>query len=177
MKRALHIVCLLAVLLLATGCFKKVTTATTLVIKPMVEAASGAGATNTDEAFGYIYYTDTKDWEIKSYDDAEAKIITSTATAEQRTTPDVESEPYTYKEFDTKYIAMSQASSPALVVVVYPPAKMYAYMWRNSEAENLPETFLTLIFHEWKTATYPEGKGDGYSWTVVPFTSDTTTQQ
>lgn len=151
-----------------TGCFKKVTTATTLIVKTLVESKSGGGTTPTNEAFGYIYYCDTEEWTIASYADAEAKIITHIVTGEKRTIPDVESEPYTQEGFTSSYVAMAQNSSPAFVVMVYPAAQMYAYMWRNSEAENLYKTFLTLIFHTWKSETYTEGKDKGYSWTVVP---------
>ena len=156
-------------MLTMTGCFKKVTTNTTLIVKTLVESKSGEGQLPTNEAFGYIYYTDKEEWTIESYADAEAKVITHIATG-------VESEPYTQEGLTSSYIAMPQTSSPALVVVVYPAAQMYAYMWRRNEAENLYKTYLTLIFHTWKTDTYQEGNKPGYSWTVVPPTAGQTTQ-
>ena len=163
-------------LLSLTGCFKKVTTDTTLVIKTLVEEKSGGGMVSTNESFGYIYYADSEDWTIASYADAEAKTITHSVTGEKRTIPDVESEPYEQEGLSSHYIAMAQTSSPALVVVVYPAAQMYAYMWRNNEAENLPKTYLTLIFHTWNTKVYYEGSKPGYKWTVVPPTAGQTTQ-
>lgn len=177
MRRFLrNIVIALVVMTTMTGCFKKVTTDTTLIIKTLVESKSGEGQLPTDEAYGYIYYTDKEEWTIESYADAEAKIITHTVTGEKRTIPDVESLPYTQDGLTSSYIAMAQTSSPALVVVVYSTAQMYAYMWRRNEAENLYKTYLTLIFHTWKTDTYKEGNKPGYSWTVVPPTAGQTTQ-
>lgn len=157
-----------------TGCFKKVTTDTTLIIKTLVESTSGGGTIPTNEAFGYIYYADSEDWTIASYADAEAKVVTHISTGEKRTIPDVESEPYQQEGWSDCYIAMPQTKSPALVVVVHPVVQMYAYMWRYNEAENLHNTYLTLIFHTWKTEEYNEGSKKGHMWTVVP--PPTTTQ-
>ena len=177
MRRFLRNIAIVMVAMLTmTGCFKKVTTNTTLIVKTLVESKSGEGQLPTNEAFGYIYYTDKEEWTIESYADAEAKVITHIATGEKLTVPDVESEPYTQEGLTSSYIAMPQTSSPALVVVVYPAAQMYAYMWRRNEAENLYKTYLTLIFHTWKTDTYQEGNKPGYSWTVVPPTAEQTTQ-
>ncbi|MBQ1224790.1 MAG: hypothetical protein IIW38_01385 [Alistipes sp.] len=177
MRRFLRNIAIVMVAMLTmTGCFKKVTTNTTLIVKTLVESKSGERQLPTNEAFGYIYYTDKEEWTIESYADAEAKVITHIATGEKLTVPDVESEPYTQEGLTSSYIAMPQTSSPALVVVVYPAAQMYAYMWRRNEAENLYKTYLTLIFHTWKTDTYQEGNKPGYSWTVVPPTAGQTTQ-
>ena len=177
MRRFLRNIAIVVVAMLTmTGCFKKVTTNTTLIVKTLVESKSGERQLPTNEAFGYIYYTDKEEWTIESYADAEAKVITHIATGEKLTVPDVESEPYTQEGLTSSYIAMPQTSSPALVVVVYPAAQMYAYMWRRNEAENLYKTYLTLIFHTWKTDTYQEGNKPGYSWTVVPPTAGQTTQ-
>jgi hypothetical protein len=88
-------------------------------------------------------------------------------TGKQRSEPDAESEIFTSEEFSSSYLSLFQDRAPALVVVVYPAAQMYAYIYRKAEAENLYYTYLTLIFHEWKTGTYYEGSKEGYKWTVV----------
>jgi hypothetical protein len=159
-----------------TGCFKKVTTDTLLVIKTLVENESGGERTPITDTYGYIYYPGSEDWGITSYEDAAAKIITNHTTGEKLSTPDVESGPYTIEGSTNNYIGMWESASPAFVVVVYPSAKMYAYMYRKHKAENLPETFLTLIFHTWKKEPYTQGRNEGYRWTVVPppATSDNT---
>ena len=48
-------------MLTMTGCFKKVTTNTTLIVKTLVESKSGEGQLPINEAFGYIYYTDKEE--------------------------------------------------------------------------------------------------------------------
>lgn len=169
MGRFLRNITIVAVAVIAlTGCFKKVTTDTTLRIKVLTEETSGSGAAAAEGCYAYIYYTPNEDWIIASYEDAEAKIITNPETGETMGMPDVESEPYQAEESSIEYLQMFQSGAPALVVVVYPAAKMYAYIYRKAEAENLHYTYLTLIFHKWKTTTYNEGSKDGYKWTVVP---------
>jgi hypothetical protein len=96
-------------------------------------------------------------------------VITNLETGEQRCEPDAESEIFTSEEFSNSYLSLFQDRAPALVVVVYPAAEMYAYIYRKAEAENLHYTYLTLIFHEWKTGKpYEEGSREGYKWTVFP---------
>ena len=164
----------LVAMLSFTGCFKKVTTDTTLRIKVLAEAASGEGTLPAEGCYGYIYYTDDEKWIVASYEDAVAKTITDTETEEKLSEPNVESEPYSIEGSTNNYISMFQDRAPALVVVVYPAKQMYAYIYRKAEAENLTYTYLTLIFHEWKTGTYAEGSKEGYKWTVVaPETSAT----
>lgn len=158
----------MVVALVATGCFKKVTTDTTLRIKVLSEETSGGGTVAAEGCYAYVYYTDKADWEIASYEDAAAKIITHPETGETRNEPDGESEVYQAEGSTTEYLSLFQDKSPALVVVVYPEAKMYAYIYRKAEAINLHYTYLTLIFHKWKKETYTEGTQAGYKWTVVP---------
>lgn len=162
-----NIAIVVAVAMVAVGCFKKVTTDTTLRIKVLVEAVSGGERVAAEGCYAYIYYTDTEEWSVASYEDAVAKSITHTITGEKRTEPDGESEPYTMEGSQNNYISIFQDKAPALVVVVYPEAQMYAYMYRKAEAENLTYTYLTLIFHTWKTGEYTEGSKAGYKWTVV----------
>ena len=162
-----NIVIALVVAVTATGCFKKVTTDTTLRIKVLAEAASGEGTVPAEGCYAYIYYADKEDWTVSSYEDAVTKTITHTETGEKRSEPDEESVPYIWEGSENNYLEMFQDKAPALVVVVYPDAQMYAYMYRKAEAENLTYTYLTLIFHAWKKGTYNEGTKEGYKWTVV----------
>lgn len=175
MNRVLrNIAIVLLVAFTATGCFKKVTTDTTLRIKVLVEETSGMGGLPAEGCYAYIYYTEKEDWTVASYEDAAAKIITNSESGEQRSEPDGESEPYEMEGSINNYLSLFQDKAPALVVVVYPEAQMYAYIYRKAEAENLPYTYLTLIFHTWKTGEYPEGSKEGYKWTVVaPAKSET----
>ena len=168
MRRFLQNIAIVAVVIIATtSCFKKVTTDTTLRIKLYTQEISGGELVPAEGCYGYIYYTDNTDWTVASYEDAEAKIITNTITGEKHSEPDGESEPYTMEGSVNNYISMFQDKASALVVVVYPEAQMYAYMYRKSEAENLTFTDLTLIFHTWQTKDYNEGSKDGYKWMIV----------
>ena len=168
MVKSLRNMVVVAVAMLSlAGCFKEVTTDTTLRIKTLVEKESGGGTVAADGCYAYLYYTEKEDWTVASYEDAAAKTITNTETGDKLSEPDAESEIFTSEEFSNSYLSLFQDRAPALVVVVYPEAKMYAYIYRKAEAENLTYTYLTLIFHEWKTGTYYEGSKEGYRWTVV----------
>ena len=167
LKLVRNIAVVVVVALTMTGCFKKVTTDTTLRIKTLVEATSGGERVTAEGCYGYIYYTDSEAWIIESYEDAAAKIITNPATGEKLSEPNGESELYTAEGWKNRYLSIFQDTAPALVVVVYPEAKMYAYIYRKAEAENLTYTYLTLIFHTWKEGEYFEGSKEGYKWTVV----------
>lgn len=158
-----------ATLCVATSCFKKVTTDTTLVVKSIVQQESGGENATAKEVFAYAYYTENDDWTVASYDDALNRIITDSLGVERRTVPDVEGEPYYKEGYMGNYTALPLNQSPAMVVVVSPETRMYAYLFKELNIENLPETFLTLLFHPWKTAPYTEGSASkGSMWYVFP---------
>ena len=117
--------------------------------------------------YAYLYYIDSGKWSVESYEDAAAKVLTNVESGKRLTEPDAESSPYAMEGSDNNYLSLYQDGRTAIVVVVYPEAKMYAYIARSAEAENLPTTYLTLIFHTWKTGKYNEGSKAGFKWTVV----------
>lgn len=156
-----------AVALTMTGCFTKVTTDTTAVIKTLVQEVSGGDNVPSEGVEVYAYYTGSEDWEIRSYEDAVNRIITSTEDGSQRTEPDAVGEPYTKYETGC-YTAIPLTASPSMIVVVEPQTRMYAYMFKLLTAENLKETFLTLIFHSWRDKEYTEGTKAGSIWKVFP---------
>jgi hypothetical protein len=46
---------------------------------------------------------------------------------------------------------------------------MYAYIFKELNIENLPETYMTLLFHPWKNKPYTEGMATkGGVWYVFP---------
>ena len=168
MRRFLRNIAVVAVVVLTmTGCFKKVTTDTTLRVKTLLQEVSGGDLLPAEGTFAYIYYTDSEEWVIESYADAVAKTITNPATGEKRSEPDGESEPYRIEGSDNNYLSIFQDKAPALLVVVEPVSKMYGYMYRKAEAENLTYTYLTIIFRPWKQDNYSEGSKEGYKWNVV----------
>ena len=183
-----NIALLIAVALSTTSCFKKVTTATTLCIKvreevPVMMKELQIDNTTGEEkeilkevrkdilpaegCYAYLYNTGGGSWYVESYEDAAAKIVTNAANGEKRTQPESEGSPYFIEGSNNNYISLYQQEKGAIIVVVYPAAQMYAYMYRWSEAENLPTTYLTLIFHTWKSGNYNEGSKDGHKWIVV----------
>ena len=183
-----HTAVVVVAMLSLTGCFKKVTTATTLCIKVVEEVPVMERENRVDNATGevtetfkevrkdmlpaegcyaYLYYVDSSKWSVESYEDAASKTLTNIESGEKISQPDSESSPYEMEGSSNNYISLYQDSRSAFVVVVYPAAQMYAYMHRESKAENLPTTYLTLIFHTWKTGSYNEGSKEGYKWTIV----------
>ena len=149
-----------------TGCFKKVTHDTTVVVKAQVQQVSNGEIAPSEGVVAYAYYTDSEEWTVASYDDAVNKIVTSTAEGDPLTEPDVEGEPY--DKYETGCYTALPLKKHALIVVVEPQVKMYAYMFKRLTAENLPQTFLTVVFSAWKDKEYNNGSKDGYKWTVFP---------
>lgn len=151
------------------SCFKKVTTDTTLVVKTLIERESGGDDVAAQEVIAYAYYTGSDDWTVASYEDAVQGIITDSLGVERRTTPDVTAAPFEREGSEHNYVSMPLNQSPVMVVVAVPEVKMYAFTFRTLEAENLPQTFVTLIFHSWKSKEYTEGnKNKGSAWLVFP---------
>lgn len=165
LRLAAGIALVASIAIVATGCFKKVTNATTVVVKSLVEQTSGGDRTPSEGVVAYAYYIDGAELSIASYDDALAKRVT-TAEGEERTAPDVEGEPY--EKYETGCYTALPLKKTALIVVVEPQTKMYACMVKRLTAENLPQTFLTLIFHSWKDKEYTEGSKEGFKWSVFP---------
>ena len=168
MRRFLRNIAVVAVVVLSvTGCFKKVTTNTTLRVKTLLQQVSGGDLVPAEGTYAYIYYTDSDEWVIESYADAAAKVITNPATGEKRSEPDGESEPYAIEGSQNNYLSIFQGKASALLVVVDPVSQMYGYMYRKAEAENLAYTYLTIIFRPWKQDNYSEGSKEGYKWNIV----------
>lgn len=165
--RAAYAATAAAAAMMLCGCFKKVTTDTTVVIKALLQETSGGDNVPVTGVTAYAYYTGSENWTINSYEDAVNRIITSTEDGSQRNEPDAEGSPYEKYE-SGNYTSMWLNASPAMIVVVDPQSQMYAYMFKYLNAENLPETFLTLIFHTWKTEPYKEGTKEGQIWNVFP---------
>ncbi len=151
------------------SCFKKVTTDTTFIVKTILQAESGGENRTASDVIAYCYYTENDDWMVSSYDDALNRIITDSLGVERRTVPDVEGEPYYKEGWLGSYTALPLNQSPAMVVVVSPETRMYAYIFKELNIINLPETFMTLLFHEWKNNPYTEGTANkGGVWYVFP---------
>ncbi len=170
---ALRVLLIAIVATVAVACFKSVTTKTRLVIKVLLQEKSGGDNIVTDDVIAYAYYTKNDDWVVASYDDAVNRIITDSLGVERRTVPDIEGEPFSKESLTAPYVSLPLTKSPAMVVVVSPQNRMYAYTFKNLNVENLPETYITLLLHSWKTTTYTEGTASkGGLWYIFPPTPD-----
>ena len=168
-KKALCTIALVALALGLTGCFEKVTTRTNLLIKVLVQETSGGENRLEEDVKAYAYYTKTDDWYVASYDDALNGIITDSLGVERRTLPDVEGVPFNKETLTATYTSLPLTESPAMVVVVSPATRMYAYTFKPLNAENLSETYITLVFHTWQKKTYTEGSASkGGLWRIFP---------
>ena len=157
----------------AVACFKSVTTKTRLIIKVLIEEKSGGDRVTTDDVIAYAYYTKNDDWVVASYDDAVNRIITDSLGTERRTVPDVEGEPFSKESLTAPYVSLPLTKSPAMVVVVSPQNRMYAYTFKSLNVENLHETYITLLLHSWKTKVYTEGAANkGGLWYIFPPTPE-----
>ncbi len=169
MKRILTITLLCAAAALMGGCFKKVTTQTTAVIKTLLQEQSGGGNVPLTGVDIYAYYNRSAAWSVPTYEDAVARRIVNAEKGEELTEPDAVGTPSTkYGTEAGNYTTLPLRGGVAMIVAVDPKTKMYAVMYKELSAENLPETFLTLIFHPWQTKVYTEGNKTGFKWEVHP---------
>lgn len=154
---------------LFAGCFKSVTTDTNLIIKTLIQEKSGGDNIATADVFAYACYTKTDKWMVTSYEDAVNKIITDSLGVEKITVPDVEGVPFSREGDSAPYISLPLNESPALVVLVYPQAKMYATLFKYLNVDNLHQTYMTLLLHTWKDSPYTEGNANkGGVWNIIP---------
>ena len=160
---------LLVAALMAVSCFKKTTTDTELIIKTMIQETSGGDNIPTTDVFAYACYTQTNKWKVASYEDALNRIVTDSLGVERITVPDVESTVYQREGDINPYICLPLNQSPAFVVLVCPQTRMYATLWKYLNVENLPQTYMTLILHSWKSSPYTEGVATkGGVWNIQP---------
>ena len=154
---------------LFAGCFKSVTTDTNLIIKTLIQEKSGGDNIATADVFAYACYTKTDKWMVASYEDAVNRVITDSLGIEKITVPDVEAVPFTREDDTAPYLSLPLNDSPALVVLVYPQARMYATLFKYLNVENLHQTYMTLLLHTWKDSPYTEGNANkGGVWNIIP---------
>ena len=79
-----RIILFLAAAALFTGCFKDVSYKTTYVFKPLEQEKSGDPTQILADAKLYAFAADTSSWEVASYKDALAGVISQRATATKR---------------------------------------------------------------------------------------------
>lgn len=151
---------LVAATLLLTACFESVNDTTSVVIKPLSQATSGALNEPLTAVRAYAFEADTTDWMVRSWEDAIDGVLTSKSGGEQLTTPYAVASAFTPDEgvegMDNR-IVMSLPPREMMMLVVDEQHRLYAY--NNIEtAEGMPSLYITLIFKPWKEMTaYKEG--------------------
>lgn len=187
MKRIITALCVTALAVAAlSGCFHKVTTDTVCVLRCMVQTSSTDKTyTPADNVEVFGFFADSTYWTVKSYADALAHTITNSKdTQEQRNIPDVVGETFTLPADKTDssvpvtaaYYSLALRRTPVMIVAVDKTNRMFAYMFRYLDADNLPYTYVTLIFQPWQKAAYKQGSKEGYLWQVFPPDYDSAAQ-
>ena len=139
MKRGRLIALFTAVVLFA-GCFKEVSYRTDYVLKPLVQENSGDVAQLLPEgkAQAFAHAADTVFWEVASYEDALAGIITRRDNpSEKQTVPLVTAEPYD-QEGIAGWLSMRIDKPSVMVVAVDTEHRIYGYT-QQEIAENFPK--------------------------------------
>lgn len=168
-RYAARVAIVLAAIATMSGCFKSKTTDTLLVLKVLVEEKSGEDKILAEDVQVYGYELENDDWYIASYDDALNGIITDSLATQKLTVPDLRGEKFEKEGLTQYYTAIPLTTSPTMVVVVCPSAKMFAYSFRTLDVINMTETYITLLLHKWKSAYYTEGTDTkGGMWYIFP---------
>ena len=90
-----RIILFLAAAALFTGCFKDVSYKTTYVFKPLEQEKSGDPTQILADAKLYAFAADTSSWEVASYKDALAGVISQRGNRNEKiSTPLAAGEPY-----------------------------------------------------------------------------------
>ena len=124
-----RIITLFTAVVLFAGCFKEVSYRTDYVLKPLVQENSGDVVQLLPEgkAQAFAHAADTVFWEVASYEDALAGIITRRDNpSEKQTVPLVTAEPY-QQEGIAGWLSMRIDKPSVMVVAVDTEHRIYGY--------------------------------------------------
>ncbi len=152
-----RLILMMVVVLGITSCFNETAYRTNLIVQPYTEVESGDDMEPLDGVTAYAFSGTLDDWEISSIEDALSGYATSITTGESleafvMATPSGES---------TTNIEMLVDREEIFVVVADPITQIYAYSDYLIPI-NLGELYLTVVFREWKSASYTSG-----TWTFI----------
>lgn len=154
-----RIITLFTAVVLFAGCFKEVSYRTDYVLKPLVQENSGDVVQLLPEgkAQAFAHAADTVFWEVASYEDALAGIITRRDNpTEKQTVPLVTAEPY-QQEGIAGWLSMRIDKPSVMVVAVDTEHRIYGYT-QQEIAENFPKLYVSVVFKPWKEGTeYKDG--------------------
>lgn len=141
----------------ASGCFKSVTTDTVVVLKTCVQDSSGGAIHPSEKVLAYGYYGTDTCWTVASYRDARDMCIRNKQTGDLRSIPDTRGYSHLSDTLEGTYTNLDIDQRFAMIVVVDTTRLTYAYSFKEMNAVNLEETYLTVVFYNWKTTAYTEG--------------------
>ncbi len=143
----------LVILLGCTSCFKKTEYDTTYIARIYEQTESSGDYTSLSGVKLYAFEGSTEDWEVSSYEDALAGIITSIDSGEQKG-------PFAWGESvdgsDTT-LSMQLTKVEVVIVAVNPATLTYGYTSYEVPI-NFPEVYVDIILYSWKDGTYTTGK-------------------
>ncbi|MFR6635145.1 MAG: hypothetical protein ACLUQ6_10755 [Alistipes onderdonkii] len=129
------------------------------MLKPLVQENSGdvAQIASRGKAQAFAHAADTVFWEVASYEDALAGIITRRDNpTEKQTVPLVTAEPY-QQEGIAGWLSMRIDKPSVMVVAVDTEHRIYGYT-QQEIAENFPKLYVSVVFKPWKEGTeYKDG--------------------
>lgn len=144
-------IALLAAVALFAGCFKDVSYKTAYILKPLAQVNSGEASLPMGDgtALAYAYAADTALWEVASYEDALAGVISRRdMPAERLASPLATAEPYE-QEGATGWLRMVLEKPQVMVVAVDTQHKIYGYT-QQEIPENFPKLYVSVVFKPWK---------------------------
>lgn len=132
-----------------TSCFESTAFDTECILTPVVQTSSGDDYVDLEGVVCYAFTGTTDEWEIRSYEDALAGVVTSNVSGEQRSA-DAEASAY---EGSSSKLSIQLENEFMIIVAVDPSSQIYTYI-DYEIPENFYELHVTLSFLPWKVADY-----------------------
>ncbi|MFI3289353.1 MAG: hypothetical protein SNH55_03380 [Rikenellaceae bacterium] len=157
------IIVYIAILTTLVGCFKDISYNTTIVLKPSQQIESGGSAIDLPGVVAFAFAADTTYFEVTSYDDALAGIMSDKESGEQ-ITAFASSAPYNNDVYGFEYavsLLIDQNIETIAIVAVDTENGDYGYTTYELSV-NLPITYIAVNFAPWK-----EGKFEYGDWCFV----------
>ncbi|MFI3282446.1 MAG: hypothetical protein SNG10_02820 [Rikenellaceae bacterium] len=137
------------------SCFKDESYDTILVVRPQVQDSSSGDFVSYEDCVAYAFNADTASWEIASWADAKAGILTSKVDANTTQLPFAVGESYVEDSLEDTMLAMRIARESALIVVAHNTTENYGYRIYDVGL-NLDKTYIYARFRPWKEGEYTE---------------------
>lgn len=142
----------MAAALAGTGCFKSIGYETFYVLRPWAQEGTVKTPIPREDMLAYAFDADTTEWNVLSYEDAVAGIITSRRTGE-KLRPIAQGEPYEI-DGNENWLAMQLDGPRFLILAVDRSNRLYGFT-EQAIGENLPQMHVSVTF-------FPNEKGKRY---------------